>query len=122
MCCRWYEQAGTPTLTVEPKYDEAAQTLTLDVKQALPPTPGQQTKQPVLIPLAVALLGPDGKELPLRLQVGKVLEAIAAGWDLHLFSGLAVLSCNLCDGPVCPLLQFVCSCIAAAYMSCSLRC
>jgi aminopeptidase N len=67
---RWYEQAGTPTLTVDPSYDEAKQTFTLDVKQALPPTPGQSSKQPVLIPLAVALLGPDGKELQLRLQVG----------------------------------------------------
>lgn len=70
MLCRWYEQAGTPTLTVEPSYDESAQTFTLDVKQALPATPGQPSKQPVLIPLAVALLGPDSKELPLRLQVG----------------------------------------------------
>lgn len=67
--CRWYEQAGTPVLTVSPSYDEGAQTLTLAVKQALPPTPGQPTKEPVLIPLTMALLGPDGEELPLRLQV-----------------------------------------------------
>ncbi len=55
-------------LTVSPNYDEGAQTLTLAVKQTLPPTPGQPTKEPVLIPLTVALLGPDGKEVPLRLQ------------------------------------------------------
>mmetsp|Transcript_7416 Transcript_7416/g.21902 ORF Transcript_7416/g.21902 Transcript_7416/m.21902 type:complete len:899 (-) Transcript_7416:562-3258(-) len=65
---KWYEQAGTPVLTVSPSYDEGAQTLTLAVKQALPPTPGQPTKEPVLIPLTMALLGPDGEELPLRLQ------------------------------------------------------
>jgi aminopeptidase N len=71
MMSRWYEQAGTPALTVSPSYNESAQTFTLDVKQSLPPTPGQPSKQPVLIPLAVALLGPDGKELPLRLQGGE---------------------------------------------------
>ena len=65
-------------------YDEAKQTFTLDVKQALPPTPGQPSKHPVLIPLAVALLGPDGKELHLRLQVGACAEP-AVG-SPHIYS------------------------------------
>ncbi len=73
---RWYEQAGTPALMVSPSYDEAGQTFTLDVKQSSPATPGQASKQPVLIPLAVALLGPDGKELPLRLKVGLDFEKL----------------------------------------------
>lgn len=36
--------------------------------QRTPATPGQPTKQPVLIPIRMGLLGPDGKELLLRLR------------------------------------------------------
>ena len=43
-------------------------TLTLRAKQRTPPTPGQPTKLPVLIPLRMGLLGPDGTALPLRLR------------------------------------------------------
>ena len=32
------------------------------------PTPGQPIKQPVLIPVRMGLLGPDGAELPLKLR------------------------------------------------------
>ncbi|KAL6749281.1 hypothetical protein V8C86DRAFT_2851835 [Haematococcus lacustris] len=65
---RWYGQAGTPRVEVTPVYEVGPQTLTLKVKQSTPPTPGQPDKQPVLIPLAVGLLGPDGHDLPLHLR------------------------------------------------------
>ena len=39
------------------------------MQQHTPPTPGQAKKEPVLIPLTVGLLGPDGNEMPLKLQV-----------------------------------------------------
>ena len=39
----------------------AAKTFTLKAKQHTKPGPGQPEKQPVLIPLAVGLLGPDGE-------------------------------------------------------------
>jgi len=64
----WYSQAGTPQVDVSTHYDAAAKTFTLTAKQSTPATPGQPNKQPVLIPLAVGLLGPDGKDLPLHLQ------------------------------------------------------
>lgn len=32
------------------------------------PSPGQPTKEPVLIPVRMGLLGPDGAELPLKLR------------------------------------------------------
>ncbi|MGQ3672865.1 aminopeptidase N [Xanthobacter sp. TB0136] len=63
----WYEQAGTPLLKIQGAYDEAAGTYRLDVSQSIPATPGQTVKQPMVIPLAIGLLGPDGKDLPLTL-------------------------------------------------------
>jgi aminopeptidase N len=63
---RWYSQAGTPVLTITDDYDEAAQRYTLHVKQSCPPTPGQPDKEPLVIPLAMGLLGSAGN-LPLRL-------------------------------------------------------
>jgi len=56
---RWYAQAGTPRVTVEESWDEAAGELTVTLSQTTPPTPGQTKKQPVPIPLELALL--DGK-------------------------------------------------------------
>lgn len=53
-------QAGTPKLTVRTSYDAAAKTFTLECSQATPATPGQPTKVPALIPIAVGLLGARG--------------------------------------------------------------
>ncbi len=65
---RWYHQAGTPELTVEDHYDAATRRYDLTVAQATPPTPGQPEKLPMPIPLAVGLLGPNGDEMPVRLE------------------------------------------------------
>jgi aminopeptidase N len=63
----WYEQAGTPRLAVRDRYDEASRTYELTVTQRCPPTPGQPTNQPMHMPLALGLIGADGRELPMRL-------------------------------------------------------
>ncbi len=60
---RWYEQAGTPEINFAEEYDEAARRYTLTLRQHTAPTPGQPSKQPFLIPVALGLLGPDGAEL-----------------------------------------------------------
>ncbi len=65
---RWYAQAGTPELQVRGDYDPVARTYTLTVRQHTPPTPGQAHKDPLHLPLAVALLDRQGFELPLRLS------------------------------------------------------
>jgi aminopeptidase N len=65
---RWYSQAGTPQLSASGFHDPAARTFTLTVSQSCPATPGQPDKQPLHIPLALGLLGPDGAELPLTLD------------------------------------------------------
>ncbi|SFP06581.1 aminopeptidase N [Tranquillimonas alkanivorans] len=58
---RWYEQSGTPRLTV--KEDHADGTYTLTFRQHTPPTPGQPDKAPQVIPIAVGLLNPNGDEV-----------------------------------------------------------
>jgi aminopeptidase N len=64
----WYRQAGTPEITVEDRYDPAARQYELTVAQRVPPTPGQPDKQPMPVPLAIGLLGPNGDELATRLD------------------------------------------------------
>jgi len=62
---RWYSQAGTPQVTVASRFDAAAKTYTLECKQSVAPTPGQPTKEPMVIPLALGLVGKDGRDVPL---------------------------------------------------------
>jgi len=64
---RWYDQAGTPLLTVTGAYDQAGATYTLTVSQSCPATPGQPVKEPFHIPLVMGLLDRQGGEFPLRL-------------------------------------------------------
>ena len=64
---RWYSQAGTPELTVRDEWDEGRGRYTLHVSQDTPPTPGQDEKEPLVIPLAMGLLG-DAGNLRLSLE------------------------------------------------------
>jgi aminopeptidase N len=61
----WYEQAGTPLVTVESKYDPAAKTFSVTLEQSTPSTPGQSDKKPFVIPLALGLIGENGDEIEL---------------------------------------------------------
>ena len=70
----WYSQAGTPELVATGGYDADAKTYRLDVAQTVPPTPGQLTKEPMAIPLAIGLVGRDGRDLPLKLRDGRTIE------------------------------------------------
>lgn len=58
----WYSQAGTPKVTARVEHDPAAARATLHLTQAIPDTPGQTDKAPMVLPLRVALLGHDGSE------------------------------------------------------------
>ncbi|MDH0894777.1 MULTISPECIES: aminopeptidase N [unclassified Pseudomonas] len=64
---RWYSQAGTPRLEVSESYDAAANTYRLQFRQSCPATPGQAEKLPFVIPVELALLDAQGRELPLQL-------------------------------------------------------
>jgi aminopeptidase N len=62
---RWYSQAGTPVVRAETRYDAAAGTYDITLTQSCPTTPGQPKKLPFHIPVAVGLLGADGRDMQL---------------------------------------------------------
>jgi aminopeptidase N len=68
---RWYAQAGTPEVVADGRYDAATQIYRLDVAQTVPPTPGQPVKEAMVIPLALGLVGADGRDLSLSLEGGR---------------------------------------------------
>ena len=70
----WYSQAGTPEVVATGGYDARARTYRLEVAQTVPPTPGQPSKEPMVIPLAIGLVGRDGRDLPLKLSDGRTIE------------------------------------------------
>ncbi|WP_273688065.1 aminopeptidase N [Ketogulonicigenium vulgare] len=58
---RWYQQAGTPQVSVVKEYADGILRLTL--RQHTPPTPGQPDKLPLVIPVAIGLLDSEGREI-----------------------------------------------------------
>ena len=82
---RWWSQAGTPVVTVAEDWDAAAGRLSLTLSQATPPTPGQPEKAPLVIPVALGLLGPNGDDL---LPEGTRLIELAAPSMTVAFEGL----------------------------------
>jgi len=97
----WYDQAGTPLVTVSGNYDATASTFTLSLEQMIPATPGQSSKEPMHIPLRMALILDNGSEATPTSVTGGEL----TGDVLHLterkqtvtFSGISsrpVLSLN----------------------------
>ena len=97
----WYRQAGTPQVAVSGKWDARARTYRLDLAQAIPPTPGQPDKEPMVIPLVVGLLGTDGRDMPLVTHDGNridrgviVLDAASKSFTFTGIDARPVLSLN----------------------------
>jgi aminopeptidase N len=63
----WYDQAGTPKLEAKGDWDAATGTWRLTLTQSMRPTKGQAIKQPVPIPVKMALLDRNGREMPANL-------------------------------------------------------
>ena len=61
---RWYSQSGTPKVTARGRYDAPSRTYTLGLEQSS----NAATNEPFVIPLAMGLVGRDGRALPLRLE------------------------------------------------------
>lgn len=68
----WYSQSGTPHVTATYTYDAGNQFFHIMLTQRTDPTPDQQEKKPLFIPVVVGLIDPkDGKELiePVTLEL-----------------------------------------------------
>ncbi|MEZ5812100.1 MAG: aminopeptidase N [Rhizobiaceae bacterium] len=59
----WYHQAGTPNVSVSAAHDARARTFTVTIEQSLAPTPGENRKRLMHIPLAFGLVGPNGGDM-----------------------------------------------------------
>jgi len=59
----WYEQAGTPSVSLESRYDAEKQALEIILQQSTAPTPGQPDKRALPIPIQIGLLDEDGRPL-----------------------------------------------------------
>jgi aminopeptidase N len=66
----WYAQAGTPEVRASGEYDAPARRYTLTLSQRTPPTPGQPHKQPLPIPVRIALFARAGAPLACRVDGG----------------------------------------------------
>ncbi|MDR3087333.1 MAG: aminopeptidase N, partial [Azoarcus sp.] len=60
---RWYAQAGTPRLKADGWWDADSSSYFLTLSQQIP---AHECKAPLLIPVMVGLIGPDGRDLPLH--------------------------------------------------------
>ncbi len=67
----WYEQAGTPNITVTTHYDQKAKTFDIKLSQSTPPTQGQVHKKPLLIPIKMGLLDSTGKNFGAQTLIFK---------------------------------------------------
>jgi len=67
---RWYSQAGTPELQITDQYDAQTSSYSLTIAQSCPPTPGQERKVPLHIPILVGLLDSTGSEMKVNVEHG----------------------------------------------------
>ncbi len=83
----WYDQAGTPIVSVQSDYDAKAARLTLTLEQSCPPSPDQPVKKPFHIPIAIGLIGRTNGEM--KPQIGRDMSS-----SIYLVEGsnTAVLS------------------------------
>ena len=68
----WYSQAGTPRLKVTDEHVDNTYILTFE--QNTPPTPGQDVKEPMVVPIAVGLMDTNGEEI-METRVLEMTEA-----------------------------------------------
>ena len=86
----WYSQAGTPRVHVDVTHE--GETVTMTLRQELPSTPGQDVKEPMVIPLKIALL-----DRATRIHSGEVLVVFTEQEQSFTFTGFGeppVLSVN----------------------------
>ena len=102
---RWYDQAGTPVVSVASEFADGRYRLTLS--QRCPPTPGQPDKEPMLIPIRLGLLDRNGAPLAgVTVKATDPLRAEGAdGYMLELRSATCELVVEAPAAPVASLLR-----------------
>ena len=55
----WYSQAGTPRVSARLEHEAGSGRARLHLRQTVPPTPGQPTKDPMVLPLRIKLFGAE---------------------------------------------------------------
>ncbi len=63
----WYKQSGTPKVKACGTYNPDTNTYRLELEQILAPTPGQDSKEPQVIPVQLGLIGQAGEEVDLHV-------------------------------------------------------
>ncbi|MDE2488626.1 MAG: aminopeptidase N [Alphaproteobacteria bacterium] len=69
----WYEQAGTPRLSLASRYDASRRALEIEVSQETPATPGQPSKRALPVPIRLGLLDQDGRTMAFEMD-GKAVD------------------------------------------------
>ncbi|HLD17316.1 MAG TPA: aminopeptidase N [Coxiellaceae bacterium] len=73
----WYDQSGTPELTIKTTYDAIKKTYTVNIEQKTISTADQKDKKPLHIPFAMSLLNDQGQVImaPRVLSLRKAQES-----------------------------------------------
>jgi aminopeptidase N len=80
---RWYTQAGTPVVRAHGQHDPEARRYTLTLEQHAPSNIDPSEWAPLHIPVAVGLVGPDGRDLPLRVSSPMIVRGTTAILELR---------------------------------------
>ncbi|MEL7039943.1 MAG: aminopeptidase N [Pseudomonadota bacterium] len=88
---RWYSQPGTPTITAVETWDEDTHTLTVDLRQTNPVTPGHPNPKPLPVPLRVAAFAETGERLEMDTLV---LADAQTRWIVKSRAGRPLVSLN----------------------------
>lgn len=92
---RWYEQAGTPRVQASVTHDKESGEASLTLSQIVPPTPGQDNKEPMLLPLRTRLFdrSNEGAESSAEEQL-ILLDGDSKTIPMGRISGAPALSIN----------------------------
>ena len=85
----WYNQAGTPVLTVTDEYDAQLQCYQIHISQYCPATPGQTEKLPYHLPFCLGLLDENGSDIELAEGESSLLELTETS-QTFVFHNIAV--------------------------------
>jgi aminopeptidase N len=98
----WYQQAGTPIVTVEDDYDAEQKIYRLTMNQKTLPTPGQPNKKALDIPIRMGLLAETGEEMLLQMPNAPAVKETV----LHLATNSQIFTFeNIPSRPIPSLLR-----------------